>query len=188
MEKFTFYADTHIGSPYLELNILPKTKDEVIAQNAYDLGDSFEMKNCEKDILADLGFRQSRHFLNFADRYVTGNHQCDKGVGRRHIIIVLKDGRRVIMAHYDYILWGIEKALKFRNERMGQGSGFIQRALAKRNGSISNSDQKLLIDYAKEFMGDIIIGGHVHPKQIFDETKDRVRVICCPRGKTELWL
>lgn len=92
------------------------------------------------------------------------------------------------MIHGDIELWGQEKAFDFRAEKRGQGYGFIQKILAKRNGSISNAEAKSLSQYAKDANCSIVILGHVHPKNLYDKIINGVRIICCIRGKNNIYL
>ncbi|MEY2702263.1 MAG: hypothetical protein RLY43_896 [Bacteroidota bacterium] len=179
---YTFYTDTHIGSKYLQMDILPKTIEQIAKENAYTLGDIYELKNCEYPEYPGLLRKFSEYKKLFFGRYLVGNHEIDRGLTPKHLII---DGH-ICLVHGDYILWGDKKALEFRNEKPAQGSGFIQRMLAKRNGSISNSEAKDLANYANRLGCDVIVCGHVHVKHVFDEDKNGVRVISLPRGKTEI--
>jgi predicted phosphodiesterase len=182
IKKYTIYADTHIGSKYLEKNILPGNIEQVIEENAYDVGDSFEMKNCEPAELSNVACRQFLHRRLFKDRYVSGNHACDI-VNLRLVI----DGH-IMLIHGDEVLWSPSKFRSFRSEEKGQGSGIVQKLLAMRNGSLSKSEIKQLAHYACLYNCDTIVIGHVHPKELIDAMFDGIRVICCPRGRTELWL
>jgi predicted phosphodiesterase len=180
------YTDCHVGSKYLELDIMPKTREQVMQENAFCCGDSHEIKNCEPKDLPHIQHLQLEHWKVFEGRFVTGNHSCDKGKMPRHQIILLPNGKKLMITHSDYQLWGEEKALKFRNEKPGQGSGLIQRAMSNWHGSVSKKETKILADYSKSFGADIVCIGHVHPKKIFDEMVDGVRVIVLPRGVTTM--
>ena len=184
--RLTVYTDTHIGSKYLELDIMPKTREQVMQENAVCCGDSHEIKNAEPKDLARIQHLQLEHWKVFEGRFVTGNHSCDKGRMPRHQIIILPNGKKLMITHSDYQLWGEEKALKFRNEKPGQGSGMIQRALSNWHGSLSKKESKILAAYANKFDVDILCSGHLHVESVVDKMVDGVRVISCPRGRTVL--
>ena len=178
---YTIYTDLHIGSPYLEKDILPTTKEQILAENSYDVGDTFEIKNCDPKDLNNLLIRQANFQQLFHGRYVTGNHSVDKGKGIKQIII-----GDILFIHGDYIFMGQEKAEKFRNEQGGQGSGIIQKIGSKFHGKVSKKEAKQLAEYAKSFGVSTIVTGHVHVKSVFDKVIDGIRVINCPRGRTEI--
>lgn len=178
---FTFFADTHIGSKYLEMDILPDSRAIIERLNAYDVGDSIELKNCEPRDLAKLRERQHFYQTIFANRYVTGNHSCDKSRGPLDLVIE----KGILISHGD-ILWDEKKRTDFRNERMGQGSGFVQKMLAKKHGTLSKSEKADLANYAAIKLCHTIVIGHVHPEALIDCYVGGIRVICLPRGKTEI--
>lgn len=185
LKSYSFYADTHIGSKYLGKDILPETSAVMLQENAYDLGDSFEIKNAEPSQCYAIKSAWETHKKLFVGRFVSGNHSVDRGAGPINQII---DGH-ILLTHGDYPLWDTKKRTEFRNEKSCQGSGFIQKMLATNNGSISNSEARELAAYAKKFKGvDTIVIGHVHPKIVFNKIVDGIRVICVPRGKSILKL
>lgn len=180
-KSYTFYTDTHVYSPYLSMKITPTTADQVIKENAYFLGDIAEGKNAEsKDCFAMKAFYNDLRSIA-AGRIVLGNHD-----GRFQGVDNITVDGKILMTHGDRVLWDRKKSDKFRAEAQCQGSGMIQKALAGRNGSISNSEGKQLAAYAKAFGMKIIVIGHVHPKVKFDQIINGIRVICLPRGKTIL--
>lgn len=181
MKTYTFYADLHIGSKYLELNILPQTKEQVENENAYDLGDSFDLKNCEPNNLNKLLQRWEKHQDLFSGRYVTGNHSCDQLHGPLDLVV----DQSILLTHGD-VLWDSAKRLKFRNEKMGQGSGLTQKLLSKFNGNLSKSEKDTLAQYVHNYGCSTVVIGHVHPAKLVDCFVGTIRVICCPRGKTSI--
>ena len=178
-KQFTVYTDNHVFSPYLAINNLPTTKEQVVKENALFLGDIVEGKNAEpKDCLKMKAFYNNLGTIA-AGVIVLGNHDGSM-VGVDNIII---DGR-ILITHGDRFLWDRKKSDKFRAEKQCQGSGMIQKAMAGRNGSISKSEAKQAAAYAKAFGVKIILFGHVHVEKTFDQVVDGVRVISFPRGRT----
>jgi hypothetical protein len=176
--NITVFCDTHIGSKYLTMDIMPKTEDEMKKGDFFDGGDSYEIKNAEKAQCFNIKSRWEAHKKLFAGRYVTGNHSVDRSAGPLNLII----DKTTLLTHGD-ILWSADKRAKFRNEASCQGSGMIQKALAGRNGSISNSEAKELANYARAFNTKTIITCHVHIASKFDKIVNGIRVINLPRGK-----
>jgi predicted phosphodiesterase len=180
-KQYTFYTDTHVYSPYLSMNILPTTAEQVIKEQALFLGDIVEGKNAEpEDCYAMKTYYENLRKIA-AGRIVLGNHD-GRFTGVDNLII---DGK-ILITHGDRVLWDKKKSDKFRAEAQCQGSGMIQKALAGRNGSISNSEAKEAANYARAFGMKVIVFGHVHVKYKFDQVINGVRVISLPRGKTVL--
>lgn len=184
-KMFTIITDTHEGSPYLKTGvIIPKDKATIEKNNIWLLGDIKERKNCAASDLLAINSDFEKLQLAYGERYIIGNHEVMGSNSPRYAIA---DGH-ICMAHGDYVLWGDSKANDFRNNKAGGDSGFIQKMLAKKNGSISNSEAKQLAQYAKNLNCDIICIGHVHPSKLFDQMVNGVRVLCFPRGRTEIML
>lgn len=182
-KSYTFYTDTHIYSPYLSMKILPLTAEQVTKENAYFLGDIVEGKNAEtKDCYAMKSYYENLRKIA-AGRIVLGNHD-GRFTGVDNITI---DGK-ILITHGDRVLWKRKKSDEFRAEAQCQGSGMIQKALAGRNGSISNSEAKEAAAYARAFGMKVIVFGHVHVKSKFDQVVNGIRVISLPRGKSNLEL
>lgn len=175
--NITVFCDTHIGSKYLTMDIMPKTVEAMSKGDFFDGGDSYEIKNAEKSQCFNIKSRWEAHKKLFAGRYVTGNHSVDRSVGPLNLLI----DKNTLLNHGD-ILWSSSKRTKFRNEDSCQGSGMIQKALAGRNGSISNSEAKELANYARNFNAKTIITCHVHIASKFDKIVNGIRVINLPRG------
>lgn len=182
---FTIYSDLHEGSKYLALPIaVPRDLEVIKTRNIYLIGDIKERKNCEPSALGMVDADYHALHNIYGARYIDGNHEVMGSGGARHLII----DAHICLAHGDWQLWDLDKVIDFRNEKAGQGSGFIQKIIAGKNGSISNSEAKQLADYARRINCNVIVIGHVHPKRVFDEMVNGVRVICVPRGKTELYI
>lgn len=180
-KMYTFYCDTHIGS-VSSLDVIPKTEKEILTQNAYDGGDSFEIKHVEKANCANIKNRWETHKKLFAGRYVTGNHSLE----REPFNIVIDN--KILLTHGDRVLWSIKKSDDFRDGKACQGSGILQKIWFYRNGSINNSEAKQLATYAKASGQKITVSCHVHVKSKFDKVVDGIRVINLPRGKNVLEL
>lgn len=182
---YTIMTDLHEGSPYLKTGVIvPHDKATIEKKNIWLLGDIKERKNCSSGDLLAINSDFEKLQLVYGERYILGNHEVSGSSSSRYTIA---DGH-ICMAHGDYILWGEQKANEFRNNKAGGDSGFIQKMLAKRNGSISNSEAKQLAQYAANLGCDVICIGHVHPSSLFDKTVNGVRVLCFPRGRTEIML
>jgi len=182
-KTYTVYTDNHVFSPYLAINNLPTTKEQVIKENALFLGDIVEGKNAEsKDCSAMKAFYTNLRTIA-AGVIVLGNHDGSM-IGVDNIII----DKRILITHGDRFLWDRKKSDKFRDEKQCQGSGMIQKALAGRKGNISKSEAKQAAAYAKAFGMKIIMFGHVHVEKTFDQVVDGVRVISFPRGKSTITL
>lgn len=179
---WTIYSDCHIGVPPQRcadlVNITHETVEKI---NAYSLGDNFELKNCENKDLSRLLTAYENHKLKFMGRFVSGNHCC-AGYSNDYNLIV----GDVLLTHGDLPLWGNSKAFDFRNKKRGGGFGWINKIALNNNGSISKSESKELAAYAKKNSCKVIIIGHVHPAKVFDQMVDGVRVICVPRGMTQV--
>lgn len=185
MRLYTFYADSHIGVPMqICSDLLTLTREMVLAKNAYSIGDNIELKNCDPKNLAELLRLYAQHKALFSERFISGNHDT-AGYSNDYSLIIDKN---ILLIHGDIELWGREKAFDFRTEARGQGYGLIQKVLARRNGSISNSEGKALAQAAIEANCKTVVLGHVHPKARFDKVINGVRVICCVRGKNEIYM
>ena len=77
------------------------------------------------------------------------------------------------------------------------GAGFLKRSFswvfnkfrdAFGGFKISDSDIKKIVDYAKQKNCQVSIGGHKHPKEIYDKKHNGVRVIILPRGISEIYI
>jgi len=178
-KMYTFYCDTHIGS-VSPMDIIPTTEKEMLAQNAYDGGDSFEIKNAEKNNCLNIKTRWANHKKLFAGRYVTGNHSLE-----REPFDLLIDGK-ILLTHGDRPLWSTSKSDEFRREKSCQGSGVLQKIWFSRNGSVSNSEAKELANYTIARKGKVSVSCHVHVVSKFDQTVNGIRVINLPRGRSEI--
>lgn len=185
MTKITIYTDCHIGSKYLEKNILPTTIEQVEAENSFSIGDNYELKNAEKSNILKLNLLYIQHMNLFNGRFCSGNH--DLGRDKNYFNLVKEiGGKTVLFTHGDFPLWGEKKSMDFRNEKAGQGSGLIQKFLSSHTGGLSKGEKKQLSDYANKYGADVLCCGHLHVKHVFDEAVNGVRIICCPRGRTEI--
>lgn len=178
---YTFYADTHVFSKYLSMWILPTTTEQIFGENAFFLGDIVEAKNAEKNQCAEM----KEYFRRFSEisknRMVLGNHDGSfQGVDD-----ILVDGH-ILITHGDRFLWTKKHSERFRNEKQCQGSGLIQKILSKHHGSVSNREASDAAEYARLRGADTIVFGHVHVDRKLDKIVNGIRVICLPRGKTEL--
>jgi hypothetical protein len=180
-KQYTFYTDLHIYSIYMEMKIMPKTQGQVLSENAYALGDIWEVKHTESNQCINMQ-RDFDNFKNiFKNRYVTGNHELTKD----NINLIINE--HILLTHGDYPMGGTNKANSFREDKKKcKGSSLIQKAIANNHTPISKSDEQALYDYAKYYNVDTIIVGHRHVASIFDKNINGVRIIALPRGKTVL--
>lgn len=187
MISCVFFADQHKGSKYLDKHLPVPTKEEIIKFNMFDLGDSHDIKGVEPEGLYQLKKDYAEFKKLFGDRHCAGNHNLDRGMTPRHYLH--KIGDKVLMiTHSDYQLWGEKKALKFRNEKEGQGSGFIQKMIAGRTGSLSKSEAKTMAAYASAYGANVIAFGHGHYDKVYDIMVNGVRVLAFPKGKSVVYI
>lgn len=183
-KQYTFYTDLHLYSIYMDANmhVLPSSREQVLAENAYGLGDIIEVKNAEPNQCNNMQRDYDSYKILFAGRYVNGNHEMTENIP--NLII---DGH-ILLTHGDYPMDGIDKANQFRDSGARcKGSGWIQKAIANNHEPISTVDAQRMSDYAKQFNGvDTIITGHRHVAVKFDQVINGIRVISLPRGKTIL--
>ena len=186
--KYTVFTDCHNGVPVEKCpELFAMSSAQAKALNAYSIGDNFELKNCDKKNQLGLERSYAWHKAQFVGRFVSGNHDA-QGYSNDYDAYVTQGNMRILFTHGDFPLWGNAKSMKFRNETHGQGWGFIQKVLANKTGSISNSEAAQLADYAIARGANVIISGHVHVAPKFEQVVKGVRVINLPRGKNELWL
>lgn len=166
------------------MDILPNSREQVLRENAYGLGDNWEVKNAEKNECTSMQSDYDNYKRLFYGRFVNGNHEMTEELPN-----LIVDGH-ILLTHGDYPMEGIVKANEFRNgPKRCAGSGFIQKAIANNHEPISASDAKKLSDYARYYQGvDVIVVGHRHPASRFDQVINGIRVIGLPRGKTSLSL
>jgi len=183
-KQYTFYTDLHLYSIYMDadMHILPTTRQQVLTENAYGLGDVFEVKNAEKNQCANMQRDYDKYKVLFTGRYVNGNHEMTRDIP--NLII---DGH-ILLTHGDYAVDGTAKANQFRDSGVRcKGSSFIQKAIANNHTPISATDAQNLATYAQHYNGiDTIITGHRHVEVKFDQIVNGIRVISLPRGKNLL--
>lgn len=183
---YDFWTDVHIGSP-IELPFQPNPKNG----NEYLLGDIFDMTNCAKKDVESLRARKVALEIAYEDRYIMGNHESSTTVNEQFII---QDGSNFIkLVHGDFESWGADKAIAYRRRPWG-ASWFKRKVIVPliedyehnfdRNFSTAFRDRLALNAIADKC--NIIICGHVHPRQIIDITHMGTRLIVLPRGKTTL--
>lgn len=184
-KQYTFYTDLHLYSIYMDANmhILPTNRQQVLSENAYGLGDIFEVKNAEPNQCNNMQRDYDNYKILFAGRYVNGNHE--KTTLTSDLVI---DGH-ILLTHGDYPMDGAAKSDEFRTSSVRcKGSSLIQKALANINTPISATDAQNMSNYAKNFAGvDMIVSGHRHPAVKYDQVINGIRVVVLPRGKTILY-
>lgn len=183
MKLYTIYADMHVFSKYLAINGVPTFKKMIENQNAYFIGDLVDAKNCEPNLVGSMKAFYEHMQREAFGRILLGNHDGGfEGVDD----IILPGG--ILLTHGDRIMWTKEKCDKFRAEKMGQGSGWIQKLIQYHNGSISAKEARLAASYARSRKCTTVVFGHIHPKNRFDKIVDGIRVICVQRGRSEIYL
>jgi len=123
---------------------------------------------------------------------VWGNHELLGAEGPLSIAIEV-NGKRIILDHSDRWFWGHGRALEYRHKK--PGSGWFMRNIWSRGIEELREvfpgvpDQEFIdavVDYSKYWQAQMFIGGHKHPREMFDEEHDGVRVIVVKRGVTVL--
>ena len=148
--------------------------------STYLIGDIIDLSRCEpEDLIKYKKLATELHEGTCEGRYCGGNHEgwflstTDIIVGK----VMLTHGDLVV----DYAKWD-----EYRRKELGRGSGIIQWFIDKRYGHVSKAEARALALYAKKHGCNVCISGHVHPKKMFDEVIEGVRVIVCPRGVHKL--
>jgi predicted phosphodiesterase len=184
MKKITIYTDCHYFTP-MEMRCIPTDLSVITKENAYSIGDNYDRKGCEPSQANLIEKEYKAHKILFKGRFITGNHDVMKDKVEDQYLAV--DG--VLFVHGDFA-WGSDKANAFRNEAPYQGFSSVKKLLNWGRklfpGNLSNSEAREAAALAKKHNCKTIIFGHTHCKNLQDKTMDGVRVINCPRGRTEL--
>jgi predicted phosphodiesterase len=188
MKYYTFYTDLHLETP-IAIKVLPLSANQIVKENAYLLGDIHDLKGCESNAVIDARARQQATHTLFKDRFVYGNHDL-MGSDYSHDFLVI-DGH-IILTHGDLITWDESRVRDFRNSESGEGYTFLKKMLNLGRiifgNKLSKSDALMASELAKKYNCDTIVFGHTHTKNLYDKMVSGIRVINCPRGKTELYL
>jgi predicted phosphodiesterase len=176
--KITIVTDLHVGNKKAEMPL--PAKELLLNPSTYLTGDIIDLARCEKNELDKyMKLATELHEGTCKGRYLSGNHE-GWHIPTNDIII-----GNVLLTHGDLAV-DSAKWSDYRNKELGRGSGFFQWVIDKRYGHISKDEARLLAEYSKSRHCNVCISGHVHPKKIFDEMVDGVRVIVLPRGVTTL--
>jgi predicted phosphodiesterase len=181
--RITIFTDLHLETP-MQMDVHPKSREEVIAGNCYDLGDCVDMKGCENVLKAQQ--RRAQYQQIFDGRWVYGNH-CLPGNDHSHDFIKVGN---VLLTHGDLICWDYQKSQDFRNEKPGQGYGAVKKMLNVVRklwiNRISNFEVEQATKYCRQYGCNIIIYGHSHVSKVIERRENGIRIINCPRGMTVL--
>ncbi len=178
--RFTIIADTHFyGVSPVQVNI-----SDIDLYSIYTVfvGDIYDKANCLKKDLPQVEKEISELQEMAGSRYISGNHEL-LPKSKPYIVPNL-----VAFIHGDEVLWSKEKSEEFRSKKPCD-SGItrtVKKLWANKHGSISSDEAMLLVNYAKRLGVSAIVCGHVHPKQMYDSRINGIRVICVPRGKTQI--
>lgn len=193
MKQFIIYSDLHLGALHeiqekLEFN-----------ENTIFLGDNFDLKNISHENLEKF-YKLREEIMEKASKskghFIDGNHELFELEEDNFYII--RNG--IIFLHGDFIHRGFKKAKKWREKRSrGKTKNFIIAYKSFRKIFGSSTSKFIFSSFGKKFVRravrlakekecHTIVFGHFHLKKLFDKTQDGVRVICVPRGKTEISL
>ena len=180
--KISVYSDCHYYTPQ-EIRCIPTERVQVLAENAFSIGDNFDRKGCEPKDANKLIKEFEEHKRIFEGRWLSGNHE----VLGDNVSLAFLVSNGVLFVHGD-IFWGVEKANEFRKEQPYQGYSAVKRMLAFGRkiygGHLSNAEAAEAAKLAKQFGCKVIIFGQTHVKKLQDKTVDGIRIINVPRGKT----
>jgi predicted phosphodiesterase len=175
-----FLTDTHFNAPH--------SLDEQLkyAQVDYYLGDIYDTKNTLKENFESAVKEEREFFAKNFDKYLNGNHDGILGADTYKIIIA--NGQRVLLCHnYEFLNEEIWK--QYYNEKcLYKGIGKLRWNALKffhkhfGNGNLSKQNIDDAAELALGYNCQVIIFGHVHPKETVDTFSGKVRVVCLRRG------
>jgi predicted phosphodiesterase len=182
--KIKIITDLHVYGPH-ELD----NARELIKQSFdFALGDIFDIKNCPKKLYGEAFIAEKKFYGKNFSNCVEGNHDkyyCRPYLTMREYPIMLTHGHLFL---YD------EARLKEITEEKYKynGIGVLRYNAVKlfhklySYGNLSNADMKKAAAFARAKNCTTIIFGHVHPEKVIDKIVDGVRIICLPRGYSEV--
>lgn len=181
---YTFFVDCHIGmwNAKCEKELPKLTRDQVVAENMYSLGDNYDLHYCSKQNLSRLESLLNTSKVIFKGRHVSGNHCC-QGITSDYALSPCKG---ILFTHGDIAEFGIAKALELRCKPRAVKASIWKKLGYFFHGSIPDCMKDGLVQMAHSYQCKVIVAGHSHTGKIFDKVIDGVRVICLPRGKTKI--
>lgn len=191
MKLITVLNDIHEGST-MELKFAkspyyPRDPDE------YYIGDNIDLVNCKKKYV-DMYTRKLNDLkAAYGRRFITGNHEAQSDEDQ----LVVVEGTNTGLMHGDFIFWGSEKSIKYRQK--DHGAGFLKRGLwvnaleAFENGydrPITSEDLARAEWIARDKKLDRLIVGHKHPgkRQVYKLLNGATEFIVLPRGINQVWI
>lgn len=185
MERWIIYTDTHWNGPTPS----PMFTNKDLGKNTAFTGDIFEFKNIPKRSI-DSCLSQFIKFLNKIEAsgsvYVNGNHEVE--VGRIYWGKRKEKREHILFEHGDqdgYENWYTRTA--------GKGKWAIRAIKFKNLFRNGRGPKKLSVKFMDEaarrakYAGcTTYVCGHKHPKNIIDVTHKGIRIVCCPRGRSEV--
>jgi len=185
--NYVIYNDIHRMSTHqISVNLLEDVQDHCV--KVY-LGDNYDLKNCKKSKINTtkaLITEAKNHF----DLWITGNHELN------HEFSYFHRSNNVIFTHGDYLMWGKERAEKYRNKP--PGAGWFKRHIiipisqiyktVNKSYEIRDRTMERVIEMAKYHQVQYVVVGHRHPHSVIRKTKDNITLIVLPRGRNELHL
>jgi predicted phosphodiesterase len=183
--KLTVFSDCHLFTP-MEMNIIPKDRAIIIADNCYSIGDNYDRKGCEPKDAARFETEFTKHREAFDGRFIYGNHDLPANDHSKDFIKV----GNVLLTHGDLICWDYQKSQDFRNEKPYQGYGAVKKLLNVIRklwmNHISNFEEEQATKYCKQYGTNCIIYGHSHVSKVIEKRVNGIRIINVPRGRSIL--
>ena len=179
--KYTVASDIHFfGADPLENITLPS--------EAILTGDIVDLKNCHyKDLQSATNYYRKLKEI-YGERYLNGNHECQKDADKPYII------NGIGFIHGDSIAYGYVESQNVRSKKIG--AGIIERWFKKkfsqgrRLTDFTESDlNKYVVELRRFFYAykvHTLVMGHIHPNKLIDAKLPFGRVIVVPRGITEI--
>lgn len=192
-ERILVGTDIHLFGPHQLMDPYDKSTIFKLKQLYALTGDNIDNANCKRDQLSYAAEITKELMDHFGDLFVFGNHIMIPN--QNEFCIRTINQKKVLFSHLHIPLWGREKTEAYMGKSMG--AGFFKRSLSwtfnKFRDSfggfkIKESDIKKIVDYAKLHKCQVIIGGHIHPKETYDKKHSGVRVIILKRGINEIWI
>jgi len=179
--KLTFYSDLHFYAVH-EIN-----ETLVFNDTTYFIGDIVDLRGCKNSEVEEVEAKRIEIQEKSKGKYLNGNHE----LAHDSEIDIILDG--ICITHGDvfdhdsekYYDWHYKKqpgSTWFRRFYIGIAYWFRENF----QKSVSKACLQKAATYACSEGCHTIVFGHKHPNKVVDKMINETRVICVPRGKTEI--
>ncbi len=188
--KKIIHTDLHYGGAYPKNDPHAKMPTEYGTDVMY-LGDVFDFSGCRKSKMDELQedyvkfLGNCQHTNTIAIR---GNHEARYGLnlpwGFREDDVLYIHGHRALWEQKKWTHWETKKGGK---SWWKYAAIVIKNTFAATVGhGVNKETLETLADFAIDRACSTIVVGHKHPENLVDKMVNGVRVVVCPRGRSEI--